>query len=163
AASANPAPREIKRTPENIGRLVAISMKPPTSTTGKKSRRRAGVLLAPALATRRGSNHAPSASAPPTDNCSASLIARSRRVNVEAVATQNRVAYEGGRDIAELQAQHQRPRKSDAPPSAIDAALDDTSRIVTAEQKRCWTVESIGHGRVKETRTNHGYTDAMAS
>src|SRR5204862_865037 len=160
SANAKPAPREINRMPVKIGRPVAVNTKLPANRTGRTSRRRAGMLSVRALATRRGNKHAPSASTQPTTTCSASLIVRSRRVDLEAVATQDRVPYESGRDIAELQTEHQRPRKSDAPPPAIDAALDDPSRAVAAEQKRRRPVEPIGHRRIEEARTNYGHTDA---
>ena len=91
------------------------------------------MLAARALATRRGSNHAPTASKAPIAMCKASLISGSGCVNSEAVAAENRVAYEGRRDIAELQAYYQRPWKSNALPAKIDAALYDPSRTVAAE------------------------------
>src|SRR5438445_687719 len=83
-------------------------------------------------------------------------------MDLEAVAAQDRIADESGRDVAELQTEHQRPRKSDAPPPAIDAALDDPSCAAAAEQKWGRPVESIGHRRVEEPRANHGDTDAVA-
>src|SRR5205807_5808398 len=119
------------------------------------------VLSVRALATRRGSNQAPSASTQPTTICSASPIARSRRVDLEAVAAQDRVPYESGCDVAELQTEHQRPRESDAPPPAIDPTLDDLSRAVAAEEKRRRPIEPICHRRIEEPGTNHGHTDAV--
>src|SRR5262249_60029685 len=85
---------------------------------------------------RRGINHAASASAPPTPICKTALIASSDRVNTEAITPQDRIADNGGGQGAKMQAEHERPRKSDAPPAAIDPALDDPRRAVAAEQKQ---------------------------
>src|SRR5712691_7406936 len=85
---------------------------------------------------------------------------RSGRMDPEAVAPQDRIADHGGREVTELQTEHERPRKGNPAPSAIDATLDDLGSGVAAQQKWGRPVEAIGHRRIEKPGTYDGHAYA---
>src|SRR5271163_876149 len=153
SASAKPAPSDTRARPVKIGRPVAVSNRLAASSTGERSSRTAGNPAIRALATWRGISHAASTSTMPIAAWSNSLIQCPARPDVKAEAPQDRVADNGRRDVAELQAEHQRPWKRDSAPAAVDAALDDAGRGLATGEKRGRPVEAVGHRRVEKTRT----------
>src|SRR5271170_2408424 len=153
SASAKPAPSDTSARPVKSGRPVAVSNRPAVSSTGDRSSRTAGNPAIRALATWRGISHAASTNTMPAATWSNSLIQCPAWPDVKAEAPQDRVADDGRRDVAKLQAEHQRPGKRDSASAAVDAALDDAGRGLAAGEKRGRPVEAIGHRRIEKTRT----------
>ena len=64
---------------------------------------------------------------------------------MKAITPQDCIPDHRGREVTELQTQHERQRKCDAAPTAIDAALDDSRGGIGTEQKWGRPVEPVGH------------------
>src|SRR5271169_2054081 len=159
SASAKPPPSDTRARPAKIGRPVAVSNRPAASSTGERSSRTAGNPAIRALAIWRGISHAASISTMPTATWSNSLIQCPARPDVKAEAPQYRVADDRRRDVAELQAEHQRPRKRDPAPATVDAALDDAGRGLAAGEERGRPVEAVGHRRIKKSGAHDRHPD----
>src|SRR5207302_8214745 len=87
---------------------------------------------------------------------------RSSRPDAETKTAQDRVANPSWREIAEAHPKHQRPRKMDAAPPVIDAALDLARGLVSAGEERRRPLPAIGHRRRKEPRADDGHPDTVA-
>src|SRR5271155_1266927 len=159
STNANPAPTDNMTTPAKIGRPVAVSNKPKPSSTGDRSRTTAGSRSSRALAMQRGITHAANASATPSAIGSHSLIRRPAGTDLKSEAPQDGVADESRRDVAELQAEHERPWKRHPTPSAIDAALDGAGCVLAAGKERGRPAEAVGHRRREKAGTYDRHPD----
>src|SRR5215470_2961513 len=88
-------------------------------------------------------------------------IPRSRRPDPKTETAQDRVADHGRRKVAEAHAEDERPRKMNARPAAVDAALDMPRRRVAADQKRGRALPTVTHRRRKEAGADDGHTDIV--
>src|SRR5437870_12796838 len=112
-------------SPANSGRPQAKANSTAPSPNGIMSSSNAGRPARRERAMRRGSSHARAARPAPAARCSsASAPIGSGGADVEAEIAHDAVADHRRGEIAKAHAEHQRPRKIDARPAAIDAALD---------------------------------------
>src|SRR5690242_21811139 len=87
---------------------------------------------------------------------------RSSRPDAETKAAQDRIAYPSWCEIAEAHPKHQRPRKMDAAPPMIDAALDVAGGVVTACEEPRRTLPTLGLLCRKEHRQYDHHSDPVA-